>query len=129
MNISRNIRKIRELRNLTQEFLADELNVSQSTYCRIEHGSVKVDFIRLCQIAGVLQVNYRLLVDFNENEILKSFSFEAPAYLLETSQSHCAEGKPDHCVQLLRCIEQIKRLHEIINNFHSSDQSGPASLK
>ncbi|NCA86718.1 MAG: XRE family transcriptional regulator [Clostridia bacterium] len=131
MNISQNIRKIRELRNLTQEFLADEMKVSQSTYCRIEHGSVKVDFNRICQIAEVLHVNYRLLIDFDERVILNSFSLPATPNIVKTNHPNCeGNSRTDHsiCEELIKCIKEIQMLRAIIDKYQSSSQTNPTSF-
>lgn len=51
-----NIRRIRELKNLTREFVAAELNMSPSGYGKIERGEVDITISRLYQISDVLDV-------------------------------------------------------------------------
>lgn len=51
-----NIRRIRELKNLTREFVAAELNMSPSGYGKIERGEVDITISRLYQISDVLGV-------------------------------------------------------------------------
>lgn len=50
------IRKLRLERNLTQEYIAHELEISQNAYCKIENGQVNITVDRLQQIAGVFGV-------------------------------------------------------------------------
>src|ERR1700761_7184725 len=53
--VASNIRKIREYRNYTQEYLAARLNISQNAYSKIELGYTKITVERLFQIADVLE--------------------------------------------------------------------------
>lgn len=48
------IKRLRELKNYTQEFVASEIKVSQSTYSRIESDSVDITINKLERIASVL---------------------------------------------------------------------------
>jgi len=50
------IKKIREHRNYTQQFMADSLELSQNAYCKIENGTTKLTIDRLEGIAKVLDV-------------------------------------------------------------------------
>ena len=72
MNIGNNIKQIRELKNFTQEYVADEIEVSQSTYSRIENGTVPIRIDTLQRIADVLEVDLNTLLStsniFNFNK-------------------------------------------------------------
>ena len=50
------IKKIREYRNYTQQFMADSLDLSQNAYCKIENGTTKLTIDRLEEIATILDV-------------------------------------------------------------------------
>lgn len=50
------IRKLRELRNYTQEYMAEHLKVGQNTYSRWENGEVEPKLTHLRTIAEVLEV-------------------------------------------------------------------------
>lgn len=52
-----NIRKIRELKNLTREYVAAELNMSCSGYGKIERGEVDLTVSKLYKISNVLDVS------------------------------------------------------------------------
>ena len=60
------IRKVRELRSLTQEKVANALGMTTSGYSRIERGEVKLSLNRLEQIAEVLGVLPLDLTSFDE---------------------------------------------------------------
>ena len=50
------IKKIREHRNYTQQFMADSLELSQNAYCKIENGTTKLTVDRMEEIATLLDV-------------------------------------------------------------------------
>ncbi|RTY73095.1 XRE family transcriptional regulator [Flavobacterium sp. LS1P28] len=52
-----NIKKIRELKNLTRDFVAAELEMSTSGYGKIERGEIDLTISRVVQIAEVLSVS------------------------------------------------------------------------
>ena len=55
------IRKRREMRNYTQEYLAYKLNISQNAYSKIELGYTKITVERLFAIADILEFD---VIDF-----------------------------------------------------------------
>ena len=62
--ILNNIRKAREVRNYTQDYLAFKLHISQNAYSKIESGLSKMTLVRLLEIAEILQMDI--------NDIIKS---------------------------------------------------------
>lgn len=57
MNVHEKIRLIRELKHLSQEDVAEQLNISTSGYAKIERGESQLNLMRLEQIAAVLNIN------------------------------------------------------------------------
>lgn len=60
-----NIRKIRELKNLTREFVAAELKMSTSGYGKIERGDVDLTVSKLIEISKVLEVSIEFIFKFD----------------------------------------------------------------
>jgi len=60
-----NIKKIRELKNLTREYVADEINMSTSGYGKIERGEVDLTLSKLDKIARVFNVSVDFIFKFN----------------------------------------------------------------
>ncbi|MBV7440060.1 helix-turn-helix transcriptional regulator [Weeksellaceae bacterium TAE3-ERU29] len=52
-----NIRKIREKKGYSQEYMAQELEISQATYARIENQATRLTVERLYQIAEILNTD------------------------------------------------------------------------
>ena len=60
--IAKNIKLAREYKNLTQEYMAKSIGVSQATYCRIETGRTDIRVSMLRAIAAGLKVPFSKLV-------------------------------------------------------------------
>jgi transcriptional regulator with XRE-family HTH domain len=58
------IRKVREFRNYTQDYLAAKLGISQNAYSKIELGYSKITLDRLFHIALILEVEVTQLLYF-----------------------------------------------------------------
>jgi len=67
--VGNKIRKIRELRNLTQDYMAQKLGVSQSNYARMESNEVSIPEKRLSQIADILQTTADAIRKFDDSLI------------------------------------------------------------
>lgn len=70
--IGANIRKIRELRNYTQQHMAEKLDISQGTYCKMENNELAVKKDTLEDIATLLEVTPDQLKAFDEQKILNA---------------------------------------------------------
>ena len=62
--VAHNIRRVREYRNYTQEYVAGKIGISQNAYSKLELGLHKLSLERLFQIADVLDVD---CIDLLEN--------------------------------------------------------------
>ncbi len=65
-----NIRKFRELRNITREQLAADLGLSASGYSKIERGEIELTISRLYQIATALDVTAQQILEFDVSKVL-----------------------------------------------------------
>ena len=63
--VYKNIKKIRELKNLTREYVADEVKMSTSGYGKIERGEVDLTVSKLVKIAKALDVTVEFIFKFN----------------------------------------------------------------
>jgi len=73
VHIGRKISRIREIRGIKQDYLANELGVSQQTISKIEQ-SEEVEDSTLEKIAAVLGVSTEAIKNFNEESILSIIS-------------------------------------------------------
>lgn len=75
-NVAGNIRKIREYRDYTQDYLAAKLKISQNAYSKIELGYSKLTIERLFQISAILDIEVTQLLTLDHAELIKSISSE-----------------------------------------------------
>ncbi len=68
------IKNLRELRNFTQQYMAEQLNMKQSGYSKIEKGETDIAFSKLQDIAGVLEVEVADIVSFDNQKFFQSFN-------------------------------------------------------
>ncbi|WP_428330265.1 helix-turn-helix domain-containing protein [Mucilaginibacter sp.] len=67
-----NIRKIREYRNYTQDYLAAKLEISQNAYSKIELGYSSITLNRLVEIAEILEIDLVDLISSDSAHIIQS---------------------------------------------------------
>ena len=73
--IGERIKKARMDQNMTQEFVAEQLNVSVAFLSRIESGKTRINLVRLNQICSITGVS--------EGTILNGLSEKSPSYLVK----------------------------------------------
>lgn len=69
------IRKIRDYRNYTQDYLAAKLGISQNAYSKIELGYSKITLDRLFDIAKILEVEVNDILYFDTDKYSRRTSF------------------------------------------------------
>lgn len=72
LNLGDKIKKLRELKNYTQQYLADELDLSISQYGKIERNQTEITINRLMKISQVLEIDLHALIAFNEAGIFNA---------------------------------------------------------
>ena len=66
MLVGEKLKKIRELKNFTQEYMASRLEMSQSGYGKIERDETEVSYQKLEKIAEVFGIKVEDIINFNE---------------------------------------------------------------
>jgi len=66
------IRKARELKNFSQNYVANKLSMNQSTYSDIENGVISISEEKLMRIADALEVSREVIEWFNDQVIFNS---------------------------------------------------------
>jgi transcriptional regulator with XRE-family HTH domain len=74
MKIGSKIRKIRELKGLSQENVANELDMSIAGYGKIERDEVSINLDKIAKISSVLGVDPEALIGFDENLVFNNFN-------------------------------------------------------
>ncbi|WP_281232942.1 helix-turn-helix transcriptional regulator [Flavobacterium gelatinilyticum] len=73
-SIKNKIKSIRELKNYTQEYMADQLGVTQAGYSKIEKGKTLLSYVKLVEIARILEVSVEDIISFDSQRYFKSFN-------------------------------------------------------
>lgn len=71
MKIGHKIRKLRELKNYTQAYMAMILNITQSTYCRYENEELSFSDAMLDKVATALEMSKAAILAFDESKIFE----------------------------------------------------------
>lgn len=74
IHIGRKVARLRELRGIKQETLAEQLGVSQQAVSKLEQ-SENIEDTTLSRIAKALQVTPDAIKNFNEDAVFNQFTF------------------------------------------------------
>ena len=117
-----NIRKVRELRNYTQEYMADQMGLSISGYGKIERSDSDISLSRITQIAAILNVSRAKLLEFNSEEILKEVQNEdklivdSKANYTKVESTSINQDDLSTLLDIIRSLrEENKKLKEMLN--------------
>lgn len=67
--IGKNIRKFRELKGYSQEYMANEMELTQASYAKLESNSTKISVERLFTIAKLLETDVADILELNKQTI------------------------------------------------------------
>ena len=79
--VEEKIRNIRELKNLTQEYMAEKLGITQAGYSKIENGSTVLTYAKLTQIASILDINIEDIIAFDSQRYFNNLNMNGKASL------------------------------------------------
>lgn len=63
--VGHKIKAFREMKGISQEYLAGKIGMSQNNLSKIEKGDIKVSFERLCEIADFLEADINSIINFD----------------------------------------------------------------
>ena len=100
MDIGQNLRKIRELKGFTQEYIAKTLEISQRNYSRIEQNEVELTFSKLERISKILEVTPQQILGFDEKIIFQNctnaFGFNENYYACSEQEKRQYQQQIEH---------------------------------
>lgn len=74
MSIGKKIKQLRELRNFTQAYMADELGMSLGGYGKIERNETDITISKLNQIAEILNTNLATILNFDSSQVFNQYN-------------------------------------------------------
>ncbi|MGZ4097536.1 MAG: helix-turn-helix domain-containing protein [Bacteroidia bacterium] len=113
MNIGDNIKKFRELKNITREKMAADLDMSVSNYSKIERGETDLTISRIQQIAQILEIDISQVLNFDATQIFNVSNNKLVQGLgakAENMHFHGDDYKEKYIKMLEVEIERLKKL-------------------
>jgi transcriptional regulator with XRE-family HTH domain len=123
------IRKLRELRGYTQEFMSKKLKLSLNGYGKVEREETDITLERLNEIAQILEVNTFDLLGFDENKLVFNQTHTYNDASNSTNIAHQEvksefEGErkqyenriSDLHIRISSLEKEIERLHDLLKN-------------
>ena len=108
--LGNNIRKIRMLKDIDTEQIADALAISVSAYSKIERGETQIDFERICKIAKELGVLPSIITEFSADVF-----FQKPQQVELTSNPSAPNNHFNASNDVLNMLnEQLKRTNILV---------------
>ena len=74
MILGSKIKTIREMKNFTQEYIAEKLEMSQSNYSRIERNQINIPIKTLQTIAEIFDITLTELIEFDAKHFFNSLN-------------------------------------------------------
>lgn len=68
------IKQIRELKNFTQEYMAQKLGLSTRAYSKIETGETQLTINRLNEISAILEVQPMEVLGFDDKKVFNFYN-------------------------------------------------------
>jgi transcriptional regulator with XRE-family HTH domain len=115
MLIGLKIRKLRELKNLTQEHVANGIGISQGAYSRMELGDSEITFGKLEKIASILNMKPEEIISFEETMFFNAINNEGKNEFIHQS-NQLWEGEKKLYIQQIELLkEEVKYLKKLLD--------------
>lgn len=112
MKLGSKIKKIRELKNYSQQFMANQLNQSQAYYSKIENNNTKITDEMLHEISKILGVEKDIIEAFNDAMIFNRCNQSG---YIETINNYSVDKKLDELISIFqKQTEEIIKLKQEI---------------
>lgn len=116
--ISDNIKKYRELRGMTREFISDELGMSASGYSKIERGEVDLTISKLDKISQILGINVSQILNFDATNIFNVSHNNQIQGLKNSKIKNYTDDNTQKYIQLLE--KENERLNNVLLEINKS---------
>ncbi len=125
--ILKNIRSLRELKGYSQEYMADRLGTTQSSYARFENGAKKIDYKIVQQVADIFEMDVCSIIHFHEQELTgakKDFLRASGGFRSENKDMKRLKDRIEYLERLNdQLSKQLKDKEEIIELLKGNSSS------
>lgn len=114
MEVHDKIRIIRETRQLSQEEMANQMNMSISGYAKIERGKTRLHLDKLQQIAEILGISSMELLDTSDKAILFFMNENSDNLQQANSLNYYAGGDEQMATEMEKLKLTIRHQEELL---------------
>ena len=115
INIGHNIKKLRELKNLTQEHMAKSIGITQGAYSRMELGETEITYTKLEKISEELGMKPEEVIAFNESLVFNVMNNQTGNGLVINNNQMSDTEKNSFEQQILLLKEENSYLKKVID--------------
>jgi transcriptional regulator with XRE-family HTH domain len=115
INIGHKIKKLRELKNLTQEHMAKSIGISQGAYSRMELGETEITYSKLEKISEELGMKPEEVIAFNESLVFNVMNNQTGNGLVINNNQLSDTEKNSFEQQILLLKEENSYLKKVID--------------
>jgi transcriptional regulator with XRE-family HTH domain len=110
MILGSKIKTIREMKNFTQDYVAERLEMSQSNYSRIERNEINIPIKTLQKIADIFDITLTELIEFDSKYFLNKFDNQSINcdVKIQSNQGLIQKAYEDHIQSLNKEIEHLR---------------------
>jgi transcriptional regulator with XRE-family HTH domain len=120
-NIGDNIKKFRELKNLTREQIAAELNMSLSNYSKIERGEIDLTISRIYDIAKIIGIDVSQILNFDATQIFNVSNNQGIQCVGNRNETQTIQND-DYKEKYIKLLEiENARLNQLINSLQKEN--------
>jgi transcriptional regulator with XRE-family HTH domain len=108
--IIENIKKFRELKNLTRDEVAEKMEMSLSGYSKLERGDVELSISKLYKLAEILDVDVSQILNFDASQVFNvSNNNVVNGVEIKEQHHHYPDEYKDKYIKMLESeIERLK---------------------
>lgn len=112
-----NIRKIRELKNISREYMASKLHISETQYGKIERNETDITIKRIIEIADILEVPYSKIFELNMNQILNNTLGNNAIIQGANAHNNQAINSNDLMIHITKLLDIVMENQQLILSF------------
>jgi len=114
LKIGHKIKKLRELKNLTQEHMANSIGITQGAYSRMELGESEITYSKLEKISEELGMKPEEIIAFNESVVFNVMNNQTGNGLIINNGQLLEMEKNLFEQQIILLKEENKHLKKVI---------------
>ena len=117
MEIGEKIRKLREFRQYSQDYVAKKLKITQGAYSRMEQGDTDVPFSRLEKVAEVLEMPVEKLVGYDDKQMMTNYITDSNITNngdILSNKLFVEELTKQYDLRILSLENEVIRLHSLL---------------